>query len=63
MYLLLAYLKFQSKLTNNKQQIIRLLQLKLFEKKDLMAQLRVEPPRMQRTNIHQLELISTLTGQ
>jgi hypothetical protein len=43
-YLLLAFLKFQSKLTKSMQQILRLLQLNLFEKRDMMALLRGEPP-------------------
>ena len=44
MYLLLAFLKFQSKLTKSVQQILRLLQLNLFEKRDMMALLRGDPP-------------------
>ena len=44
MYLLLAFLKFQSKLTKSMQQILRLLQLNLFEKRDVMALLRGDPP-------------------
>jgi hypothetical protein len=44
MYLLLAFLKFQSKLTKSMQQILRLLQLNLFEKRDMMALLRGDPP-------------------
>ncbi len=44
MYLLLAFLKFQSKLTRSMQQILRLLQLNLFEKRDMMALLRGDPP-------------------
>ncbi len=43
-YLLLAFLRFQSKLTKSMQQILRLLQLNLFEKRDLMALLRGDPP-------------------
>lgn len=43
-YLLLAFLKFQSKLGKSMQQILRLLQLNLFEKRDLMAFLRGDPP-------------------
>ncbi len=39
-YLLLAFLKFQSKLKKSMQQILRLLQLNLFEKRDLTALLR-----------------------
>ena len=34
-YLLLAFIKFQSKLKKSMQQILRLLQLNLFEKRDL----------------------------
>jgi putative transposase len=44
MYLLLVFLKFQSKLTKSMQQILRLLQLNLFEKRDMMALLRGDPP-------------------
>lgn len=44
MYLLLAFLKFQSKLTKSMQQILRLLQLNLFDKRDMMALLRGDPP-------------------
>ncbi len=43
-YLLLAFLRFQSKLTKSMQQILRLLQLNLFEKRDMMALLRGDPP-------------------
>ena len=42
-YLLLAFLKFQSKLTQSMQQILRVLQLNLFEKRELIALLRGEP--------------------
>lgn len=44
MYLLISYIKFQSKLGKSMQQILRLLQLNLFEKRDLMALLRGDPP-------------------
>jgi len=43
-YLLLAFLKFQSKLKKSMQQLLRLLQLNLLEKRDLMALLRGDPP-------------------
>ena len=43
-YLLLAFLRFQSKLTKSMQQILRLLQVNLFEKRDMMALLRGDPP-------------------
>ncbi len=42
--LLLAYLKFMAKLDYSLQQILRLLQLNLFMKRDLMALLRGDPP-------------------
>ena len=42
-YLLLAFIKFQSTLNKSMQQILRLLQLNLFEKRDLMALLRDKP--------------------
>jgi len=44
-YLLLAYLKFCSKLNKSLQQILRILQLNLFEKRDLMALLRGQTVR------------------
>ena len=43
-YLLIAFIKFQSKIQISMQQIVRLLQLNLFEKRDLMALLRGDPP-------------------
>lgn len=43
-YLLLAYLKFASQLGGSLQQLLRLLQLNLFERRDLRALLRGEPP-------------------
>lgn len=43
-YLLLAYLKFTSQLNSSLQQILRLLQLNLFERRDLLALLRGVPP-------------------
>ena len=39
-YLLLAFIKFQSRMKKSMQQVLRLLQLNLFEKRDLMALLR-----------------------
>jgi hypothetical protein len=44
MYLLLAYIKFMSKLGLGLQQILRLLQLNLFERRDLQRLLRGDPP-------------------
>ena len=56
-YLLLAFLKFQSKLGKSMQQILRLLQLNLFEKRDLMALLRGDPPQVEKVNPNQLVLL------
>ncbi len=56
-YLLLAFLKCQSKLKKSMQQILRLLQLNLFEKRDLMALLRGDPMRDKRFNINQMALL------
>jgi len=57
MYLLLAFLKFQSKLQKSTQQILRILQLNLFEKRDLMALLRGDPPRENQPDINQMVLL------
>lgn len=57
MYLLLAFIKFQSRLTRSMQQILRLLQLNLFEKRDLMALLRGDPPRAVSINSNQMALL------
>ena len=56
-YLLLAFIKFQSKLGKSMQQILRILQLNLFEKRDLMALLRGDPPHNDRMNINQMTLV------
>ena len=56
-YLLLAFIKFQSKLKKSMQQILRLFQLNLFEKRDLMALLRGDPPQDKRTAINQMALL------
>jgi len=57
MYLLIAFLKFQSKLKKSMQQILRLLQLNLFEKRDLMALLRGDPPTTKRFDSNQMVLV------
>lgn len=44
MYLLLAYIKFCSRLSLSFQQILRLLQLNLFERRNLMSLLKGDPP-------------------
>ena len=56
-YLILAFIKLQSGLTKSMQQILRLLQLNLFEKRDLMALLRGDPIHNNELNINQLALI------
>jgi len=56
-YLLLAFIKFQSKLTKSMQQILRLLQLNLFEKRDLMALLRGDPPNDRQLDTNQMVLL------
>ena len=56
-YLLLAFIKFQSKLNKSMQQILRLLQLNLFEKRDLMALLRGNPKHDTQPAINQLCLL------
>lgn len=56
-YLLLALIKFQSRIDANMQQILRLFQLNLFEKRDLLALLRADPPTNDRVNPDQLVLL------
>lgn len=56
-YLILAFIRLQSKLMKSMQQILRLLQLNLFEKRDLMALLRGDPIRDTEADINQLALI------
>jgi len=56
-YLLLAFLKFQSKLDKSMQQMLRLLQLNLFEKRELTALLRGVPLRNQPFDPNQLALL------
>ncbi len=56
-YLLLAFIKFQSKMNKTMQQILRLLQLNLFEKRDLMALLRGDPPNLNHASLIQMTLL------
>ena len=56
-YLLLAFIKFQPKINKTMQQILRLLQLNLFEKRDLMALLRGDPPINKHANNCQMDLL------
>lgn len=50
-YLLLAYLKFVSQIGSSLQQMLRLLQLNLFERRDLLALLRGDPPESSTSNL------------
>jgi putative transposase len=56
-YLIIAFLKLQSKASKSMQQILRVLQLNLFEKRDLMALLRGESIRHQHYNPNQFSLL------
>ena len=56
-YLLLAFIKFQSKMNKTMQQILRLLQLNLFEKRDLMALLRGDPHNLNHSSHIQMSLL------
>ena len=56
-YLLLAFIKFQSGIRKSAQQILRLLQLNLFEKRDLLALLRGDPINEKMHNQNQLILL------
>ena len=56
-YLMIAFLKFQSKLGKSMQQILRLLQLNLFEKRDLMALLRGEPIHDHEPDVNQMVML------
>ena len=56
-YLLLCFIKFQSNLSRSMQNILQLLQLNLFEKRDLLALLRGDPPDRCRHDIDQLALL------
>ena len=57
MYLLLSFIKFQSGLHKSLQQILRLLQLNLFEKRDLLALLRGDPIRDNEPDINQMVML------
>ena len=56
-YLILAFIKLRSKLNKSLQQMIRLLQMNLFEKRDLIALLRGDPPGHIYLNPNQLRLV------
>jgi hypothetical protein len=56
-YLLIAFIKFQSKLQKCMQQILRLLRVNLFERRDLMALLIGDPVNKGLPNIYQIALL------
>ena len=56
-YLLLSFLKFESGLRKSLQQILRILPLNLFEKRDLMALLRGDPDDPVPPNSHRMLLV------
>jgi len=57
-YLLLLWIKFSCQIDRSLQQMIRLLQLNLFERRDLMTLLRGDPPELvDKLNHPQLELL------
>ncbi len=55
--LLLAFIKFQSRLGKSMRQMLRLLHLDLFDKRDLMALLRGDPPPRPGFNRNQSSLL------
>lgn len=62
-YLIVAFLKLQSKASKSMQQILRVLHFNLFEKRDLMALLRGDSINHRRYNPNQFLLLLKLTGQ
>lgn len=56
-YLLLAFLKFNSQLHKSIQQLLRLLQLNLFDKRDMMALFRGEPVPDRLPDVNQMTLL------
>lgn len=56
-YLILAFIKLSMKLDKSLQQMVRVLQMNLFEKRDLMALLRGDPPDRAMINTHQMNLL------
>ena len=55
-YLILAWIKFKHRFSYSLQQILRLLQLNLFERRDLLKLLRPDPDECIRVNLNQLSL-------
>lgn len=56
-YLLIVFLRFQSKLIKSMQQILRVLQINLFDKRDLMALLRGDLPVESNFDCNQMKLL------
>jgi len=63
MYLLIAYMKYQLKTKRSLQQILRLLQMNLFEKWLLDDLMLGRPPEKIPINPFQLSLMEKITGQ
>lgn len=57
-YLLLAYLKFVSRSTRSLQQILRLLQLNLFERRSLLELINTSPPEHEPQNPQQAMVLA-----
>ncbi len=57
MYLILSYLKFKFGLKKSMQKMLQLLQMNLFEKRDLMALLRGDPIKDNESDINQLVML------
>jgi len=57
LYLLLSYLKFTFGLKKSMQQMLRLLHMNLFEKRDLLALLRGEPLRDNEPDVNQMVML------
>jgi len=57
LYLLLSYLKFTFGLKKSMQQMLRLLHMNLFEKRDLLALLRGEPIRDNEPDVNQMVML------
>jgi len=58
-YLLLAFIKHKHRLSSSLQEALRLLQLNLFERRDLMALLKLEPPPIPELDERQLVIVGS----
>ena len=62
-YLLLAFIKFSHKVAISQQQILRLLALNLFAKRDLIRLIKTEPPRGDQQSIQGVLWQCQIVGQ